>query len=148
MPCLDLYNVQTLLKIVVCNIWLGHHFSKGPLGIMDALWFKFFFGLKFSNQFNFYFPLLQIHYHLQIHYNLRHRKIKINLVWKFSNQRKNWTTTEHCINLAGISGKPRPKHQPSPVATPIDSINQSINQSINPSSSDLQWTAYFDKNSE
>jgi len=42
----------------------------------------------YSNQLNYYFPLSQIHYH-----NLRQRKIKIKLVWKFSNQRKIWTST-------------------------------------------------------
>ena len=29
--------------------------SKNVLGFLDFLWFKFFFGLIFSNQFDFYF---------------------------------------------------------------------------------------------
>ena len=40
--------------------------------------------LKFSNQYNFYFPLSQI-----MVTSLRQRKIKLKLVWKFSSQRKN-----------------------------------------------------------
>ena len=42
------------------------------------LWFE-----NFLNQFNFYFSLSQIHYH-----NLKQRKTKIKLVWKFLNQKK------------------------------------------------------------
>ena len=43
---------------------------------------------KFSNQFNFDFPLSQSHYH-----NLRPRKTKIKLVWKILNQSEIWSTT-------------------------------------------------------
>ena len=47
-------------------------------GYIIMLWFHFFFFavLKFSNQFNFYFPLCSIYYH-----NLRQREVKIKLVW-------------------------------------------------------------------
>ena len=39
------------------------------------LWFKFIFGLKFSDWFEFYFSLSHIRYH-----NLKHSEIKIKLV--------------------------------------------------------------------
>ena len=48
------------------------------------LWFKFIFGLNFLNQFDFYFPLSQI-----MVMNVGQRKIKIKLVLKILNQKKN-----------------------------------------------------------
>ena len=50
--------------------------------IFVRVWFNFYFGLKFSNQFNFYFPLSQI-----MVMNLKQKKIKIKMVSKFQTKK-------------------------------------------------------------
>ena len=50
---------------------------------MYMLWFNFYFGLKFSNQFNFHFPLFQI-----MVMNLKQKKIKLNWFETFKPPKK------------------------------------------------------------
>ena len=60
---------------------------------MYRLWLKFFLVQKFSNQYNLYFPLSQIHYQ-----NLGQRKIK-KLIWFEKFQTKEKFEPQHTFTI-------------------------------------------------